>query len=59
MVTEWVYDGKEDSENESYGYRNDKEHWHLKEAKMVQVDGEKVKADTWYVLKSGELVEVE
>ena len=58
VVTEWVYDGKEDFENESYEYRNDKEHWHLKEAKMVQVDGEKVKADTWYMLKSGELVEV-
>ena len=58
VVTEWVYDGKEDSENESYEYRNDKEHWHLKEVKMVQVDGEKVKADTWYMLKSGELVEV-
>ena len=27
--------------------------------KAVQVDGEKVKADTWYTLKDGELVEVQ
>ena len=27
--------------------------------KSVQVDGEKVKADTWYTLKDGELVEVQ
>ena len=25
----------------------------------VEVDGEKVKADTWYKLKNGEVVEVE
>ena len=28
-------------------------------AKMVEVDGEIIKADTWYTLKDGELVEVE
>ena len=28
-------------------------------AKMVEVDGETIKADTWYMLKDGELVEVE
>lgn len=33
--------------------------WTLKGAKMVQVDGEKIKADTWYTMKNGELVEVE
>ena len=59
VVTEWIYDGNEDANREAYEYRNDKEHWHLKEAKMVQVDGEIVKADTWYMLKNGELVEVE
>ena len=28
-------------------------------AKMVEVDGKTIKADTWYMLKDGELVEVE
>ena len=28
-------------------------------AKMVEVDGENIKADTWYTLKDGELVKVE
>ena len=28
-------------------------------AKMVQVDGEKYKADTWYTLKDGKVVEVD
>ena len=31
----------------------------IKDWKAVVVDGEKVKADTWYKLKNGELVEVE
>ncbi|MBS5431952.1 MAG: hypothetical protein KHX75_12885, partial [Lachnospiraceae bacterium] len=30
----------------------------IKEWKAVVVDGEKVKADTWYKLENGELVEV-
>ena len=33
--------------------------WHLQGAKMVQVDGEKIKADTWYTMLNGEIVEVE
>ena len=33
--------------------------WTLKGARMVQVDGETIKADTWYTLKNGELVEAE
>ena len=31
----------------------------IKEWKAVEVDGETIKADTWYSLKDGELVEVE
>jgi len=30
----------------------------IKDWKAVVVDGEKIKADTWYKLESGELVEV-
>ena len=28
-------------------------------AQMVVVDGEKLKADTWYMLRNGQVVEVE
>lgn len=33
--------------------------WTLKEAKMVQVDGDKIKPDTWYRIENGEIIEVE
>lgn len=32
--------------------------WSLKGAKMVRVDGEKIKENTWYTMKNGEFVEV-
>ena len=35
------------------------EYWTLKGAKMVQVDGEKIKPDTWYTMVDGEIVEAE
>lgn len=35
------------------------EEWSLKGAKMVRVDGEKIKADTWYRMENGEIVETE
>ena len=35
------------------------EEWSLKGAKMVRVDGEKIKADTWHTMKNGEIVEAE
>ena len=35
------------------------EGWSLKGAKMVRVDGEKIKADTWYTMENGEIVEVD
>ena len=31
--------------------------WHIKCVKAAAVDGEKIKADTWYTLKDGEFVE--
>ena len=35
------------------------EAWSLKGAKMVQVDGEIIKENTWYTMVNGEIVEVE
>ena len=35
------------------------EEWSLKGAKMVRVDGETTKADTWYTMENGEVIEVE
>ena len=32
---------------------------HRTDVKCIQVDGEKIKADTFYYLKNGEFVEVE
>ena len=36
----------------------EQEEWSLKGAKMVQVDGETIKADTWYTMENGEVIEV-
>ena len=33
--------------------------WHIKHVQSAKVDGEKIKADTFYALKNGEFVEVE
>lgn len=33
--------------------------WQLKGAKMVRVDGEIIKPDTYYTMKNGEVVEAE
>lgn len=35
------------------------EAWEFKGALMTRVDGMKVKEDTWYTVKNGELVEAE
>ena len=43
--------------NEDEYYKPDS--WILKGAKMVQVDGERIKADTWYKILDGEIVEAE
>lgn len=31
--------------------------WHIKCVKAAAVDGERIKADTWYMLEDGEFVE--
>ena len=33
--------------------------WHIECVKAAAVDGEKIKADTWYMLKDGEFVEAD
>ena len=33
--------------------------WHIAAVKTAQIDGEKLKADTWYILKNGEFEEAE
>ena len=35
------------------------DNWHIAAVKTAQIDGEKLKADTWYMLKNGEFEEVE
>ena len=32
--------------------------WHLHGAKMVRIDGKQYKADTWYRMEEGKIVEV-
>lgn len=40
-------------------WENKNEGWHIKCVKAAAVDGDKIKADTWYMLKDGEFVEVQ
>ena len=47
-----------DWEENGRGCSGQKE-WSLKSAKMVRIDGEKIKADTCYTMENGEIVEVE
>lgn len=44
VLTEWKFDKKH-------------EELHRVDLKSAQVDGKKIKADTWYILKNGEFVE--
>ena len=39
-------------------YRDGCGNWHIKHVQSAKVDGEKIKADTFYTLKNGEFVEV-
>ena len=39
-------------------WENKSTDWHIKCVKAAAVDGENIKADTWYMLKDGEFVEV-
>ena len=33
--------------------------WHIKTVKTAKIDGERLKADTWYMLKNGEFEEAD
>ena len=68
IAVAWGYHGKAKGVIGSYlvladweGTENNywtQELWSLKGAKMVRVDGEKIKENTWYTMKNGEIVEV-
>ena len=69
IAVAWGYHGKAKGVLDSYLVLADWEgdecnywtpsEWTLKGAKMVRVDGENIKADTWYTMLNGEIVEVE
>lgn len=53
------YDNREKWFDGDYKTPYDVESWELAGAKMVQVDGEKIKADTYYRCVDGEVVEAD
>ena len=68
IAVAWGYHGKARGVKGSYlvladweGDENNywtQEEWNLKGAKMVRVDGDKIKENTWYTMVNGEIVEV-
>ena len=58
ILSDWRYIGEKWFDGD-YKTPYDTESWELAGAKMVQVDGEKIKADTYYRCVDGEVVEVE
>ena len=57
ILSDWKYVGARYSDGD-YMDPYDKERWELTGAKMVVVDGEKIKEDTYYRCIEGEIVEV-
>ena len=57
ILSDWKYVGARYSD-EDYVDPYDKESWELTGAKMVVVDGEKIKEDTYYRCIEGEIIEV-
>ena len=55
VLADWEYTGSEDEPEYD---RGNKSAWVLNGAKMVQVDGEIIKPDTWYKIENGEIDEV-
>ena len=58
ILSDWRYIGEKYSDGD-YMYPYKVESWELVGAKMVIVDGEKIKADTYYRCINGEIVEVD
>lgn len=58
ILSDWRYIGEKWSDGD-YKTPYDVESWELAGAKMVQVDGEKIKADTYYRCVDGEVVEAD
>lgn len=58
ILSDWRYIGEKYSDGD-YMYPYRVESWELAGAKMVIVDGEKIKADTYYRCINGEIVEVD
>ena len=57
ILSDWKYVGARYSDGD-YMDPYDKERWELTGAKMVVVDGENIKEDTYYRCIEGEIVEV-
>ena len=55
VFADWEYTGSKD--NPEYD-RNNQSAWVLNGAKMVQVNGDDIKPDTWYTIEYGEIAEV-
>ena len=58
ILSDWEYIGKRYSDGDPMNIY-DKESWKLNGAKLVIVDGETIKADTYYRCINGEIVEVD
>ena len=58
IISDWRYIGEKWSNGE-YKRPYALENWELAGAKMVRVDGENIKEDTFYTLKDGKFVEVD
>lgn len=58
ILSDWRYFGEKWSDGD-YKTPYDVESWELAGAKMVQVDGEKIKVDTYYRCVDGEVVEAD
>ncbi len=58
ILSDWRYIGEKWFDGD-YKTPYDVESWELAGAKMVQVDGEKIKADTYYRCVDGEIVEAD
>ena len=58
VFADWEYNGNaDDGDCEKADARIDS--WTFKGAKMVRVDGETIKENTWYTIRNGEVLEAQ